>query len=1286
MKRFFTKALFLILFLIPAIGICQISVPKWVDDIGGGGSSSSIPATVRVDKQNNVYVTGIFSGTVDFDPSAGVYNLTSVGGSFDTYVAKYTSAGALIWAVSFGGTGTDQVNGMSLDDNGNPTVIGQYDSSSMDVDPGPGVFNLNNNGDKDGFIVHFDTNGKFIWAKSIGGGGTDYGDKVTADHLGNVIAVLQYESTVNVDGKTFTSSGSFNGLIVKYDINGILQWAINLSDTGDSEGRFVETDSNNNIVVSGAFSNLVNFNPLGAPSTLNGNGNSTFLAKYTPAGNLIWVQQITGNVTSNNSNLCINSKGDIFIDGPFSSTLGFGSTSLNPVGTRDIFVAKYSSGGTLQWTKDIGGSGASLYNYGITASQDDNFYISGFFSGTVDFDPSPTSQAPVSDHGQQDLFLAKYDSDGNYKWAFSAGNSSCSQTLGRSVAIDGNNDVLLAGSFCSTVNFDASKCSTYPLTAQSNIRDSFLAKYVQSTPTAASQITAFSVPQQSSPAVIDQTKLQITVTVPTGTNVSALVPNITTSSGVTLKPASGTAQNFTSPVAYTLSSSCASLNYTVNVAFSSNAKTDTTCSGASHILKGDAENPTPDTYTWQLLQNNVWINAPGNINNADYQTSTLVNNTNANVTFSLRRQITVSGNTMDDSFYDVTVQPIIVISNNLITPPSTTKFCNSGDPAVIIGSTPSGGNGSFSYQWQTSADSLNFTNISGATGKDYDPPTLNATAYFRRVASSGNCTAPVNSDVVGITIEPALSNNTITPPAVVAFCTSGTPSLIVGSTPAGGNGSYNYQWQTSADNSTFADITGAVAKDYIPPLVTTTTYYRRSVTSGACNVPLISNVVTITVTPTPATPVPVNPVINICSGNTASLAVSSPQQGITYNWYDSPSKTNLLFTGATYVTAPLNASAIYYVGATNGSCSSTLASVQVNVNSVPASPTVANSQVPICQGSTATLSISNPQPGITYNWYTTSSGGSAAFTGASFTTPAISSNSAYYAEATNSSGCTSAARTVVNVIANPLPQLTSQGASICPGASANISATGNNANVIVNWYATASDNNKLFSGNNFVTPNLSANTTYYAEGVDNTTSCVSATRNAVQVIILQQLPAPVVTVNTTTSSSITFQWTAVNGATGYQVSIDNGQTFTAPSSGSNGLTHTVSGLQTQQSVTILVQAVGNAPCQLSGSSTAVTALAVNQLGNQVFVANVFTPNGDGRNDIVYVHSPNIKSLKFYIYDQWGELLYTSLNQNDGWDGTYKGKKEPVGVYVYYVEATMIDGQVVNKKGTITLLR
>ena len=213
---------------------------------------------------------------------------------------------------------------------------------------------------------------------------------------------------------------------------------------------------------------------------------------------------------------------------------------------------------------------------------------------------------------------------------------------------------------------------------------------------------------------------------------------------------------------------------------------------------------------------------------------------------------------------------------------------------------------------------------------------------------------------------------------------------------------------------------------------------------------------------------------------------------------------------------------------------------------------------------------------------------------------------------------------------------------------------------------------------------MSTDTTYYAEAVDNTTGCLSASRIAVAVQVLQPLTAPVVTVSAIGTTSVTFQWTAVAGATGYQVSIDSGKTFTNPSSGANGLTNTVSGLQPGSIVTIIVQATGSQACQLSVNSAPVTAtIPQNEL---VYVPNAFTPNGDGNNDVVHVHSESIQNMTFYIYDQWGELIFTSSDIQNGWDGTYKGTKEPVGVYVYYLEATMINGQKVNKKGTITLLR
>jgi hypothetical protein len=876
LRIFLTVALFLIMALIPLLGNCQIAVPSWVDGIGGVGSSS-IPADVRTDQQNNVYITGLYSGTVDFDPSAaGVFNLTSVNGSFDIYVAKYTSAGKLIWAVSMGGSGTDQVNAMTIDGNGNPTISGQYDSPVLDADPGPGVFNLTNNGDKDAFIIKLNTDGTFSWAKSIGGSQTDYGGKVVADSQGNIIEVTQFQSTIKVGNNTYTSQGAFNDLIVKYNSAGALLWSIDIGDTNNSEPHSCAVDHSDNVIVSGSFSSNDNFNPLGTASFLNGNGSSTYIAKYTPVGNLIWVTSIAGSLVNSNSNLCVNSKNEIYIDGPFSSTLVFsGIKTLNPTGIQDIFVAKLSSNGVFQSVNDIGGGNASIYNYGLVADQVDNIYLSGYFSGTVDFNPSPTATAFVSDHGQRDMFLSKFDGNLNYKWAFSGGNASCNNTLARNVTVDNNNDVLLTGSFCSTVNFDASKCTSYNLTAQSNIRDSFLAKYVQSKATANSQITAFSVLQQVSPAVIDQTNLQITITVPTGTDVFALKPAITASTGATVVPASGTAQNFTSPVIYTLNTACNTLNYTVNVVFLNTAKPVTTCSGASNIIIGDIENPVPTSYTWQLLQNNVWVNAPGVINNRDYQTSSLINKTNANVIFSLRRQILISGNVSSDSFYTITVQPVIAILNNLITPPSVTSFCSGGIPGTIVGSTPSGGNGTYTYQWQSSANNVTFTDVAGATIKDINPVLVNATTYFRRTVTSGNCVAPLVSNVVTVTVIPAITNNTVTAPAVTVFCSGGDPAIIVGSVPLGGNGTYTYQWQSSADNVTFTNIAAAASKDFNPPFINVTAYYRRTVISGVCITPLVTNVIPINITIIPATPVPVASVISVCAGNAATLSIAT---------------------------------------------------------------------------------------------------------------------------------------------------------------------------------------------------------------------------------------------------------------------------------------------------------------------------------------------------------------------------------------------------------------------------
>ncbi len=196
-----------------------------------------------------------------------------------------------------------------------------------------------------------------------------------------------------------------------------------------------------------------------------------------------------------------------------------------------------------------------------------------------------------------------------------------------------------------------------------------------------------------------------------------------------------------------------------------------------------------------------------------------------------------------------TIANITTITNNSITAPVITTFCGTGDPAIIAASTPAGGGGTYTYQWQSSPDGTTFTNISGAIAITYDPPVISTITYYQRVVSSA-CALPSTSNAIEVYYTTCIGNgNAITAPAVTTFCVNGDPAVIAGSTATGGNGTYTYQWQSSPDGTTFTNIAGATAVSYDPPVINTTTYYRRVVTSGACTTPFVSNVINIIVEP-----------------------------------------------------------------------------------------------------------------------------------------------------------------------------------------------------------------------------------------------------------------------------------------------------------------------------------------------------------------------------------------------------------------------------------------------------
>lgn len=583
------------------------------------------------------------------------------------------------------------------------------------------------------------------------------------------------------------------------------------------------------------------------------------------------------------------------------------------------------------------------------------------------------------------------------------------------------------------------------------------------------------------------------------------------------------------------------------------------------------------------------------------------------------------------------------------------------------------------YNWYTSGAG----GIPIAVGSTFITPTLNSTTtYYAEAVNASGCGSSTRTSVV-VNVNPLPVS-----PAITATGGSSAPSICAGSsttlTANSPTAGVTFNWYTAATGGSLV-FTGPVFTT--PALATTTIYYveAASTTSG-CSSPTRTAVV-VTVTPPPAVPTLVSASVNACAGSPATLSVSSPQVGVTYRWYSDVARTNLVFTGPSFTTGPVNANATYYVDATGSACTSAAATAQVNVVAIPGAPTLTNASLVTCPNTQVLLSIANPQAGFTYNWYSSAAGGTSLFTGTSFTTPLVTNNVTYYAEAVNATGCPSTSRAAATVImsASPTAPVGGSPADICAGSTAIISASSLDPNVSIKWYSSATGGTALATGNSITTPVLSANTTYYAEAVSNSAGCPSATRTPVSVIVRGVLAAPVVTVANTAPTSVTFQWAPVTGAVSYQVSVDGGP-FIDPSSGAAGTTHTVTGLMVNTNVTIVVRANGTTVCQLSANSASVTGRTTNPQGNNIFVPNAFTPNGDGKNDVLYVYSTNIKTMTLTIVDQYGEIIFRSNSQASGWDGTYKGSKQPVGVYMYMVEAVMNDGTTVKKNGSVTLLR
>ena len=404
---------------------------EWVKVVGGTQGDSV--TSIQTDSDENLIIVGTFRDTVDFDPGAGTYELSSNGGD-DIYVLKLKSNGDFLWAKSFGGSSYDNSPNVVLDAQDNIVASGAFEGT-VDFDPDPGAaetYRLSSNGGDDIYVLKLNADGNFVWAKSFGGSSYEDSPNVVLDAQGNTVVSGTFSGTVDFDPDpsaagtySLSSKGNTDIYVLKLNTDGDFVWAKSFGGSSYEDNPKLVLDAQDNTVVSGSFSGTVDFDP--DPSAaetyrLSSNGDyDVYVLKLNADGDFVWAKSFGGSGYEDNLNVVLDAEGNTVVSGTFEGTVDFdpgtGTHELSSNGSADVYILKLNADdGAFVWAKSFGGlSYESIPNVVLDAQE--NIVVFGTFGGTVDFDPQTdrtddtfTTGVRSDDDGvtQRDTYILKY--------------------------------------------------------------------------------------------------------------------------------------------------------------------------------------------------------------------------------------------------------------------------------------------------------------------------------------------------------------------------------------------------------------------------------------------------------------------------------------------------------------------------------------------------------------------------------------------------------------------------------------------------------------------------------------------------------------------------------------------------------------------------------------------------------------------------------------------------------------------------------------------------------------
>ena len=459
----------------------------------GASEVTQIAQSVK-DAEGNTYITGGFTGTIEF----GSTTLVSSNG-FDVYIAKLDSDNNVLWAGMASGSTSipdyfslDGATSLAVDDNGNTYVAGTFVKSlTFQSANGDTLQTVTDGRDDENlnfelFVAKYSTSGDLEWVQGGNSGSTGLAGSLAGDpNIANTIIldedgfpyVAGTVSGNNLFGETTNLEGNGDFFLASLDKDGNSPFWTSTSGTPEYDYAVsVSVDTLGYLNVLGVIGegkmNLPDFDD----DWINDTGaNDTFVISYDITGEWYFVNFIGGGDQAIGNDIATAENGDFFVVGEFNKSLFFPGSNvnddiiLNADQLREGFIAKYDLQGDIIWAKSFGGGQSEVNVNKVTTDMDGNVYVLGRFYSFVTFESSTENEVTLTTDSENDMFVAKYDAEGNFVWAKpieSTGSQSLdqiergeeqpisTQPLDFAYSSTNGGEFILTGDFDGTLNLD----------------------------------------------------------------------------------------------------------------------------------------------------------------------------------------------------------------------------------------------------------------------------------------------------------------------------------------------------------------------------------------------------------------------------------------------------------------------------------------------------------------------------------------------------------------------------------------------------------------------------------------------------------------------------------------------------------------------------------------------------------------------------------------------------------------------------------------------------------------